>query len=79
MKDPNALCGLLLGNRTESRPLEALSIHLFKAIGPLFVGRFRKYRGINVELLAATMVENTTSAQLPKGIKYFYFNEISGD
>jgi uncharacterized protein YbjT (DUF2867 family) len=69
---------LLLGNRTEKRPLEALGIHLFKAIGPLFIGSLRKYRGIDVEMLAATMVENTTSTRIPKGINYFYFNEISG-
>ncbi|MFT4962602.1 MAG: hypothetical protein ACI92Z_003702 [Paracoccaceae bacterium] len=50
---------LLLGNRAERRPLEALGIILFRAIGPLFVGSLRKYRGIEVELLAATMVENT--------------------
>lgn len=68
----------LLGNRTERRPLEALGIHLFKAIGPLFIGGLRKYRGIDVELLAASMVENTTSTHIPKGINYFYFNEISG-
>lgn len=68
----------LLGNRTESRPLEALGIHLFKAIGPLFIGGSRKYRGIDVELLAATMVHNSTSAHIPQGINYFYFNEISG-
>lgn len=68
----------LLGNRTERRPLEALGIHLFKAIGPLFIGGSRKYRGIDVELLAATMVKNTTSTRIPEGINYFHFNEISG-
>jgi len=70
--------GILLGNRTERRPLEAIGIHLFKAIGPLFIRGFQKYRGIDVELLAATMVENTSSTHIPKGINYFYFNEITG-
>ncbi len=69
--------GILLGNRIERRPLEALGIHLFKAIGPLFIGGFQKYRGIDVELLAATMVENTASTNTPKGINYFHFDEIS--
>ena len=70
--------GILLGNRTERRQLEAFGIHLFKAIGPLFVGGLRKYRGVVVELLAAAMVENATGTHIPKGINYFYFNEISG-
>ena len=70
--------GLLLGNRTERRPLEALGIFLFKAIGPLFFGGLRKYRGIDAELLAAAMVENTTSTHIPRGVNYFYFTEISG-
>jgi uncharacterized protein YbjT (DUF2867 family) len=69
---------LLLGNRAERRPLEALGIILFKAIGPLLVGSLRKYRGIEVELLAAAMVENTNNTRIPKGINYFYFKEISG-
>ncbi|OUS09129.1 hypothetical protein A9Q96_00165 [Rhodobacterales bacterium 52_120_T64] len=68
----------LLGNRTERRPLEALGIHLFKAIGPLFIGGLRKYRGVDVELLAAEMVENATGTHIPEGINYFYFNEFSG-
>jgi len=71
--------GILLGNRTERRPLEALGIHLFRAIGPLFIGRTRKYRGIDVELLATKMIENATNTKLPKGINYFYFDEINGD
>ena len=70
--------GLLLGNRNERRPLEALGIYLFKAIGPLFIGSLRKYRGIDVDLLAAAMVENAASTHIPTGINYFHFNEISG-
>jgi len=69
---------LLLGHRIEKRPLEALGIILFRAIGPLFVGRSQKYCGIEVELLATAMVENTNRTQIPKGINYFYFKDISG-
>ena len=69
---------MLLGNRAEKRPLETLGIILFRAIGPLLVGSLQKYRGIEVDLLAAAMVENTSNTRIPKGINYFHFKEISG-
>lgn len=67
---------LLLGDRTERRPLEALGKILFKAIGPLFVGGLQKYRGIEVEFLAASMVENATNTSIPEGINYYHFKNI---
>ncbi len=69
---------MLLGNRAEKRPLEALGIILFRAIGPLLVGSLQKYRGIEAELLASAMVQNTSNTRIPKGINHFYFKEISG-
>lgn len=69
---------LLLGNRAEKRPIEALGILLFRAIEPLLVGSLRKYRGVDVELLATAMVENANTPRTPKGINYFHFKEISG-
>ncbi|MDA0222301.1 MAG: NAD-dependent epimerase/dehydratase family protein [Proteobacteria bacterium] len=68
--------GLLLGNRTERRPLEALGIILFGAISPLLVGSLQKYRGIDVELLASSMVENANDTRTPEGINYFHFRDI---
>lgn len=70
--------GLLLGNRRERRPLEALGIILFKAIGPLFVGSLQKYRGIEVELLAASMVRKANNSDTPKGVTCFYFRDFIG-
>jgi len=43
-----------------------------------YLGSLQKYRGIEVDLLAAAMVENTSNTRIPKGINYFHFKEISG-
>jgi uncharacterized protein YbjT (DUF2867 family) len=67
---------LLLGNRTERRPLEALGMILFKALGRFFVGRFQKYRGIEAAILADAMVENADNLRATTGVKFFYFRDI---
>jgi len=47
---------MLLGERAESRPLERLSLPVFKALTPLLVGPMRPYRAITAEAVARAMV-----------------------
>ncbi len=47
---------LILGNRQESRPGEALAMIGFKVLDPLFFGPLKKYRGSKVEDIARLMV-----------------------
>jgi len=47
---------LLMGDRTESRLVERLSIAAFKSITPLLVGGIRKYRPIHVDVVSRAML-----------------------
>ncbi|NOU19965.1 MAG: NAD(P)H-binding protein [Bacteroidales bacterium] len=47
---------LLLGNRKEFRFVEKISIALFKVLNFIFVGSLRKYKGINAEDVAKSMI-----------------------
>lgn len=67
---------ILLGARKERRPLEGIGVILFRLLGSLLFGGLKKYRGIDAELLAASMVENASNTSTPKDINYFYFKEI---
>jgi uncharacterized protein YbjT (DUF2867 family) len=48
---------LLLGKRAESRPGEKLGEFFLRGLTPLLQGKLKKYRGIQAETLAVTMVE----------------------
>ncbi len=48
--------GLLLSQRTESRPGERFGVAVAPWLGPLMVGGLRKYRGIDPETVAAAMI-----------------------
>jgi len=47
---------LLVGERSEHRPLEHISIRLFSMLAPLLVGPARRYRPIRAEVVARAMV-----------------------
>jgi uncharacterized protein YbjT (DUF2867 family) len=47
---------MLMGNRTEKRPLDKILIKTFAVINPLFIGSLSKYRGIEGQSLAKAMV-----------------------
>jgi uncharacterized protein YbjT (DUF2867 family) len=47
---------LLLGDRTESRPGEAIGVALSRGLSGLLFGRFRKYRPIEADHVARAMV-----------------------
>lgn len=48
---------MLFGNRKEFRPLERISIPLFRLFEPLMVGKWKKYRGIHAKTVAAAMID----------------------
>ena len=48
--------GLLLGQRAESRPREALGMALAPFLNPLMLGPAKAYRGIPADMVAAAMI-----------------------
>jgi len=52
---------LLLGNRSEKRSGEKFAIFIFKSLKFLFVGSFRKFRGIEGSVVANAMVKIAAS------------------
>lgn len=58
----------LLGDRKESRPGEQAGKFLMKFIGPLFFGKFKKYKAIGVQKVAKAMVHVANS----ESSKHFY-------
>jgi uncharacterized protein YbjT (DUF2867 family) len=52
---------ILLGNRKEKRPGEIFSKGLIKIIGPLLIGRLKKYRGIYGEEVAKALIRIVNS------------------
>lgn len=48
--------GMLLGPRTEARPLEAIGQRLAATLAPLMVGQFSKYGAIDAKIVAKAIV-----------------------
>jgi len=57
---------ILVGERAESRPGEAMALAATRWIGPLLVGSLRRYAPVNVTSVARTMVDAAASA--PAGV-----------
>jgi nucleoside-diphosphate-sugar epimerase len=55
--------GLLLGKRTESRPLESLSIKLAPYLSALFKGPLKKHRPIEAKIVASSLLKETLNGQ----------------
>jgi len=66
--------GILMGDRSETRPLEGLGKIVFQVIDPLLLGYLSPYRSVQANLLASTMIDN---ADQFKGINYFYFKDFN--
>ena len=66
--------GILMGDRSETRPLEGLGKIVFQVIDPLLLGYLSPYRSIQANLLASTMIDN---ADQFAGINYFYFKDFN--
>ena len=47
---------ILLGNRKENRVGEKIGIFIMKTLSPLFLGKIKKYKPLNVENVAKTML-----------------------
>jgi uncharacterized protein YbjT (DUF2867 family) len=50
---------MIMGNRKESRSMEAFLIKVFSVINPVFVGPIQKYRGIEGKDIAKAMIAAT--------------------
>lgn len=48
---------MLLGKRSESRPLEFISKYLMQALSFLFIGPFKKYKAIHAQKVARSMIK----------------------
>lgn len=66
--------GLLIGARTERRPGEAAIALLAQMLEFAFAGRFRRYRPIEAETVAAGMVAAATAGE--KGFHTYMYDEI---
>jgi uncharacterized protein YbjT (DUF2867 family) len=64
---------LLMGKRDEARFGEKVAVSMMKAIGWIFVGPLKKYRGIDALLVAKAMIKAT---RLPKEKFYVESNEL---
>ena len=64
---------LLLGERQEHRPGEALGQKLAPALNPLLRGRLRRYRAIRAEDVAARML--VLSEQTASGVFHHHFDD----
>jgi hypothetical protein len=53
---------MLLGHRGESRPGEAIAQALTPFVNPLLLGPAAAYRGIDADMVAASMVSAAASA-----------------
>lgn len=66
----------LVGDRKENRPGERLGIALSKVLSPLLVGALRKYRPVQVNVLARAMVAAATLSE--PGRHEYTFDDIAG-
>jgi len=67
---------LLLGERTESRPLEAMGRAVMPLFNPLLLGSARKYRAIKAETVGRAMVSIAT--RTGRGVQIYYYDQIRG-
>ena len=65
---------LLMGDRKENRAGEKSAIAVYKVINPLFVGKLRKYRGIQAGQVAGAMI--SVALQHNDKISIYESNEI---
>ena len=66
--------GLLIGHRQEKRMGEQTGQILSKFVDPLLFGRLSRYRSINANLLAGTMIDYAARGE---GVTYFYSRDCN--
>jgi len=66
---------MLLGNRTEFRLSERLLIHGAPLFSRMIPGRFRKYRAIQADTVAAAMIRN--SLKKTEGVHRYFYDEMT--
>ncbi|WP_199121179.1 oxidoreductase [Pedobacter sp. ASV28] len=65
---------MIMGNRSESRPLEKIFIKIWVGINFLLVGSLNKYKGITAREIARAMF---TAAQQPaEKVKFYHWQEM---
>jgi len=65
---------MIMGNRSESRPLEKIFINVFSVANLLLVGKLNKYKGITAEHIAKAMI---SAAQQPvERAKIYHWKEM---
>jgi uncharacterized protein YbjT (DUF2867 family) len=67
---------LLVGDRTESRPGEAVATAVGRAAGALLLGGLRKYRPIDVDRIACAMVTSMVRADPEPPLQIYEFAAI---
>jgi uncharacterized protein YbjT (DUF2867 family) len=60
---------LIMGERDKKRRVESLGVFMMKLINTLLVGRLKKYRGMEADLIAASMISLAKSKN-PGGIVF---------
>lgn len=65
---------LLMGERKEHRSAEKTAIQIYKIINPLFIGKLKKYKGIQAKQVAKAMM--ITALQSKNNFKIFESDEI---
>lgn len=65
---------LLMGNRKEFRAAEKSAMNIYKVLNPLFIGKLKKYRGIQAEKVARAMM--VTALENNEKYKIFESDEI---
>lgn len=64
---------MLLGSRSESRPMETIGKALMKSLGFLFVGGLKKYKAIEAKTVAQAMI---LAANSPSNQQFFESDQI---
>lgn len=65
---------LLMGSRKEHRSTEKTAINLYKVINPLFIGKLKKYKGIQARQVAHAML--VTAQENEQSFKIFESDEM---
>jgi uncharacterized protein YbjT (DUF2867 family) len=66
---------MIMGNRTENRPLEKPFIKIWSALNPILVGRINRYRGMAGEDIARAMKNSATNQQ--EKLKIYQWKEMT--
>jgi uncharacterized protein YbjT (DUF2867 family) len=66
---------MIMGNRTENRPLEKPFIKIWSVLNPILVGRTSRYRGMAGEDIARAM--KNSAINQPEKLKIYHWKEMA--